>query len=151
MPKFSEFAASATLIVFTQFVTLASAPGVSATSELSNQAVPIISQQRYATDVPIEVSTAPIKGKQTERLIPASLIQLAQADAKRPPLNQNGQSHRGGPPIEAIEACVGKEDAASCAIEDRNGQLVEGICKVGPRGEAAACMPPRERALQKRN
>lgn len=51
-------------------------------------------------------------------------------------------SPQGPPPAEAIEACKGLADGASCTAEV-NGRSTEGTCRKGPDSSAElACMPP---------
>jgi len=51
----------------------------------------------------------------------------------------NAQGKR-GPPKEALNACVGKSDGASCSVVLRE-HTVSGTCHAGPNGEALACLP----------
>ena len=46
-----------------------------------------------------------------------------------------------GPPPEAIEACSGLQENATCSVTFPDQRTVSGTCHSGPRGEAAACMP----------
>ena len=46
-----------------------------------------------------------------------------------------------GPPQEALQACSGKSDGASCAFSGRDGRQLGGTCRAGPQGEPPACMP----------
>lgn len=48
-----------------------------------------------------------------------------------------------GPPPEALEACKGLQEGATCSVSLRDGNVVSGECRAGPRGEAVACMPAR--------
>jgi hypothetical protein len=45
------------------------------------------------------------------------------------------------PPPEALEACEGRQDGAACGIAGPRGEPLAGICRRGPSGEAAACVP----------
>ena len=46
-----------------------------------------------------------------------------------------------GPPPEALEACKGQQDGASCQFTAPRGETIAGVCRNGPRGEPAACAP----------
>jgi hypothetical protein len=46
-----------------------------------------------------------------------------------------------GPPPEALEACKGAQDGASCQFTAPRGETIAGVCRSGPRGEAPACAP----------
>jgi len=48
---------------------------------------------------------------------------------------------RPGPPPEALEACKGQQDGAACGIAGPRGKPLAGVCRSGPPGEPAACMP----------
>jgi hypothetical protein len=48
---------------------------------------------------------------------------------------------RPGPPPEALEACKGQQDGAACGIAGPRGEPLAGVCRSGPPGEPAACMP----------
>ena len=47
-----------------------------------------------------------------------------------------------GPPPEAIAACSGKADGASCSAALPDGSMRSGTCKAGP-GQQLACLPQR--------
>jgi hypothetical protein len=47
------------------------------------------------------------------------------------------------PPTEALEACSGQQDGATCGIAGPRGEPLAGICRSGPSGEPAACVPNR--------
>ncbi len=47
------------------------------------------------------------------------------------------------PPPEAIQACGGLAEGASCSVTWSDGSRMAGICRSGPQGEPAACMPER--------
>ncbi len=53
--------------------------------------------------------------------------------------------HHGGPghapPQEAIDACNGLDEGASCSF-DHEGRSMTGTCAAGPEGEAVSCRPP---------
>ena len=51
----------------------------------------------------------------------------------------NAQGQR-GPPKEALTACAGKSDGATCSVVLRDRTL-SGTCHAGPNGEALACLP----------
>lgn len=46
------------------------------------------------------------------------------------------------PPQEAVDACNGLDEGASCSF-DHDGRSMTGTCAAGPEGEAASCRPPR--------
>jgi len=46
-----------------------------------------------------------------------------------------------GPPPEALEACKGQQDGASCQFTESRGETVAGVCRTGPHGEPPACAP----------
>ena len=48
---------------------------------------------------------------------------------------------RFGPPPEALEACQGQQEGASCQFTAPRGETIAGVCRSGPRGEPAACAP----------
>ncbi len=48
---------------------------------------------------------------------------------------------RPGPPPEAVEACKGQQDGAACGIAGPRGEPFAGVCRSGPPGEPAACVP----------
>jgi len=48
---------------------------------------------------------------------------------------------RARPPPEALEACTGQQDGATCGIAGPRGEPFAGVCRSGPPGEPAACMP----------
>jgi hypothetical protein len=45
------------------------------------------------------------------------------------------------PPPEALAACNGQQDGASCQFTSPRGDTIAGICRTGPQGEPAACLP----------
>jgi hypothetical protein len=45
------------------------------------------------------------------------------------------------PPPEALEACKGQRDGASCQFTAPRGETIAGVCRSGPRGEPPACAP----------
>ena len=45
------------------------------------------------------------------------------------------------PPAEALQACSSIQVGATCSFTTHDGRQVSGICRSGPRGETAACMP----------
>jgi hypothetical protein len=47
------------------------------------------------------------------------------------------------PPPEAIQACSGLAEGASCSVTWSDGSGMAGTCRSGPQGEPAACMPER--------
>lgn len=53
------------------------------------------------------------------------------------------QPPRLAPPPEALEACKGQQDGATCGITGPRGEPLAGICRSGPSGELAACVPSR--------
>ena len=54
----------------------------------------------------------------------------------------NGQRGPGGqPPQEAISACDGQEEGASCSFDTPRGDTAEGTCQNTPDGEYFACKP----------
>jgi len=61
---------------------------------------------------------------------------LAYADPGRPPRPP------GPPPPEALQACNGAQSGTACTFQ-HDGHAVTGVCRPGPRGEPAACMPDR--------
>jgi hypothetical protein len=48
---------------------------------------------------------------------------------------------RRGPPPEALEACQGQQDGATCQFTAPRGETIAGVCRSGPSGEPAACAP----------
>ncbi len=46
------------------------------------------------------------------------------------------------PPPEALQACTGLEDGATCSFT-RNGNQISGTCRAGREGKPAACVPSR--------
>ena len=53
----------------------------------------------------------------------------------------NGQnSGRRGPPPEAIEACGGQSEGASCSFTGRNAEQLSGVC-FAPQDRDLACKP----------
>lgn len=47
----------------------------------------------------------------------------------------------GQPPQAAIDACQGRTEESPCSFAGPDGEAMEGVCRSGPRGEAAACAP----------
>jgi hypothetical protein len=47
------------------------------------------------------------------------------------------------PPPEAFQACSGQPEGAACTVTFGDGRQLAGLCRTGPQGEAAACMPDR--------
>jgi hypothetical protein len=47
---------------------------------------------------------------------------------------------RRGPPLEALQACSGLQEGATCSFTLGDKQI-SGTCRTGPTGEAAACLP----------
>lgn len=62
--------------------------------------------------------------------------------ACRPDHGPGGPGGHHGPPQEALAACAGKTAGTACSFTKDN-KTASGICQNGPRGEVAACMPPR--------
>ena len=48
---------------------------------------------------------------------------------------------RYGPPPEALEACKGQQEGASCQFTAPRGETIAGVCRSGPQGEQPACAP----------
>jgi hypothetical protein len=46
-----------------------------------------------------------------------------------------------GPTSEALEACEGQQGGATCGIAGPRGEPLAGVCRSGPPGEPAACVP----------
>jgi hypothetical protein len=46
------------------------------------------------------------------------------------------------PPAEALQACASAQVGATCSFTARDGRQLSGICRSGPQGQAAACIPP---------
>ena len=46
-----------------------------------------------------------------------------------------------GPPPEALEACKGQQEGATCQFTAPRGETIAGVCRSGPQGEPAACAP----------
>jgi len=42
-----------------------------------------------------------------------------------------------------LEPCEGQQDGATCGIAGPRGEPLAGICRTGPSGEPAACIPNR--------
>jgi hypothetical protein len=63
----------------------------------------------------------------------AALAQQHQGGERR------GPPH-GGPPQEALAACQGLSEGASCSFT-HNERALTGTCHNGPRGEQVACVP----------
>ncbi|MDA8870047.1 hypothetical protein N9H93_01485 [Rhizobiaceae bacterium] len=142
MPKLTEFAAQAGLVIFAQ--ALAMMLSTAAYSDADLPAVPVASQidNPFAAEPmvdfadTIEIPGTLVAGKLTHRLVPNDPILLAQS--QRPAKGENG---RRGPPKEAIAACAQKTEDMVCSFAGRDSTAIEGTCKAGPRGEAPACMP----------
>jgi len=45
-----------------------------------------------------------------------------------------------GPPPEALQACNGLQDGATCSFT-HNGREISGTCRTGPDGKGPACFP----------
>ncbi len=45
-----------------------------------------------------------------------------------------------GPPPEALQACTGLQDGATCSFT-HNGHEISGTCRTGPDGKGPACFP----------
>lgn len=45
------------------------------------------------------------------------------------------------PPPEALQACSGLQEGASCQFTAPRGETIAGVCRTGPQGEPAACLP----------
>lgn len=69
----------------------------------------------------------------------AALASIAWASAARAAQGEAPPA----PPPEALQACSGLADGASCAVTWSDGSQMAGVCRPGPQGEPAACMPPR--------
>lgn len=70
-------------------------------------------------------------------LILTSCLSIPLANAE--PGERGGR--RGGPPQEALDACVGKIEGDACSFSGRRGEA-EGTCVVSPRDEEIlACRP----------
>lgn len=69
-------------------------------------------------------------------LVGLSVAMIATATLAKPP-------GRGGPPPEAVEACVNLAEGDACSFEGRRGETLEGQCVLPPRGEedVLACLP----------
>lgn len=68
---------------------------------------------------------------------------LACAPAGMPPGGPGGPGGRGGPPPEAVSACAGSSEGASCSVSF-NGHTMTGTCRAPPHGGGSlACAPPR--------
>ena len=69
-------------------------------------------------------------------------VTVAVGACSPPPPKHSGP--KGPPPTEAIEACEGLSDGASCTAEVK-GRSTEGTCRKGPEQDAElACMPSRQ-------
>jgi hypothetical protein len=53
---------------------------------------------------------------------------------------QDGPPPGGGPPREALAACSGRSEGASCSFQGRGGESVSGTCGAPP-DRPLACMP----------
>jgi hypothetical protein len=45
------------------------------------------------------------------------------------------------PPPEALEACRNQQEGATCQFTSPRGDTIAGVCRTGPQGEPAACLP----------
>ncbi len=67
-------------------------------------------------------------------LCTASPLSIAQSDER--------SGRRGPPPQEALDACSGKKESASCSFTGRNNDQVQGSCLAPPQGGSTlACAP----------
>lgn len=57
------------------------------------------------------------------------------------PGTRNGQHTHHQPPTEAIEACNGKTESASCSFVGRRGEEVSGSCIYPPNLNQVVCAP----------
>jgi len=46
-----------------------------------------------------------------------------------------------GPPPEALDACRGQQEGATCQFTAPQGETLAGVCRSGPHGEPPACAP----------
>jgi len=62
---------------------------------------------------------------------------LQSASASEP---DRGRGPPRGPPAEALQACQGQQEGATCSFT-HDGHAMNGTCHMGPQGEPAACRP----------
>ncbi len=53
----------------------------------------------------------------------------------------NAENH---PVKEAVEACQGKTENASCSFEGKDKKAMSGTCMKGPKGMVLACVPAKD-------
>jgi hypothetical protein len=71
----------------------------------------------------------------------ALLMGFALASGAPALAQDQGQGGRHGPPPEAFQACSGQQEGAACTVTFPGGRQLAGVCRTGPQGEAAACVP----------
>lgn len=72
----------------------------------------------------------------------AGLTSAGVASAESPEERHPGRRPPRAPPTEAINACNGLQDGATCGFT-LDGAQHSGVCRAGPDGRPAACMPDR--------
>lgn len=65
-----------------------------------------------------------------------------EAAACLPEGGPGGRGRHHGPPPEALSACSGKAQGATCSFTHRD-HTMEGTCEQGPQGDTTACRPAR--------
>ena len=70
----------------------------------------------------------------------SALIALTLLALTLPLSAQDGPPPGGGPPREALAACNGRAEGASCTFQGRGGESVTGTCGAPP-GRPLACRP----------
>lgn len=157
MPSFPDLATQAGLVIFAQALAFMATPAVSnetgakpAVVMLDRAPLPVVGMPFALMPAPIEVPGTVVAGKLTDRLVPADTDVVAQSNTTDRAQGSK-RARPGRPSAEAIDACRTKQKAATCSFAGRNGDAVEGLCRPGPRGEPAACMPAGNRPPRQRS